>query len=277
YIILTSGKTYFLKSFYPESAKTRKTFQRETDFLRYAGKIGLAGTARLLAEDPENYLMLTEYIGGERYTSPVKEADIRSAAAWIRELNGTEILPDLEQAADGCRCNSDHFTGVRKRLKQFFDLNLPALNPLLQHFDHELKTLESVCLPECRRQIVSPSDFGFHNVLVQDNRLYFVDFEYAGLDDPAKLVCDFFCQPDFPITYSVMPRFAETAFPDEENLQERIAALYSVHRIKWSCILMNSLLPERISARHFAGESLSEFHTVISRAENYYWGENHEA
>ena len=38
------------------------------------------------------------------------------------------------------------------------------------------------------RRCVSPSDFGFHNALVgPDGRAVFLDFEYAGWDDPAKL------------------------------------------------------------------------------------------
>ena len=43
----------------------------------------------------------------------------------------------------------------------------------------------------------SPSDFGFHNALRQpDGRLRFLDFEYAGWDDPAKTIIDFCNQPD---------------------------------------------------------------------------------
>ena len=48
-------------------------------------------------------------------------------------------------------------------------------------------------------RVVSPSDFGFHNALrTEDGRLAFLDFEYAGWDDPAKLVCDFELQPAVP-------------------------------------------------------------------------------
>jgi thiamine kinase-like enzyme len=40
---------------------------------------------------------------------------------------------------------------------------------------------------------LSPSDFGFHNIIViSDWMLKFIHFEYAGWDDPAKMVCDFF-------------------------------------------------------------------------------------
>ena len=33
----------------------------------------------------------------------------------------------------------------------------------------------------------------------------FLDFEYAGRDDPAKLVSDFFCQPEIPVPLIIMP------------------------------------------------------------------------
>ena len=39
---------------------------------------------------------------------------------------------------------------------------------------------------------VSPSDFGFQNTLISKNIVYFIDFEYAGLDDPVKCILDFF-------------------------------------------------------------------------------------
>src|SRR5260370_15342476 len=46
---------------------------------------------------------------------------------------------------------------------------------------------------------LSPSDFGFHNALrTGDGCTRFFDFEYAGWDDPARMVCDFFCQPAVP-------------------------------------------------------------------------------
>src|SRR5258708_29751946 len=41
--------------------------------------------------------------------------------------------------------------------------------------------------------------FGFHNALLRPSQeLCFLDFEYAGHDDPAKMVGDFFSQPAIP-------------------------------------------------------------------------------
>ena len=40
--------------------------------------------------------------------------------------------------------------------------------------------------------ILSPSDFGFHNIVKNKKKLYFLDFEYSGFDDPLKLLSDFY-------------------------------------------------------------------------------------
>ena len=46
-------------------------------------------------------------------------------------------------------------------------------------------------------QIISPSDVGIHNMLINKSGLIsFIDFEYSGLDDIAKLACDMILQPN---------------------------------------------------------------------------------
>ena len=52
----------------------------------------------------------------------------------------------------------------------------------------------------------------FHNIIFRDNKAHFIDFEYAGWDDPGKLFCDLILQPDhnIPIKYiSLLDLFVE--------------------------------------------------------------------
>ena len=109
--------------------------------------------------------------------------------------------------------------------------------------------------PETDRWL-SPSDFGFHNALLPaDGRLRFIDFEYAGWDDPAKLVCDFFCQPDVPAPAKYLAPFTDLLLADLSDPlrhRRRIAMLLPVYRVKWCCILMNEYLPAGRERRSFA-------------------------
>ena len=108
-----------------------------------------------------------------------------------------------------------------------------------------------------RDRCVSPSDFGFHNALLgTDGTLKFIDFEYAGWDDPAKTICDFFCQPELPV-----PKSCQALFHDEiADLMEppgrfrlRVELLLPVYRLKWCCIMLNDFLPAGNDRRRFAG------------------------
>ena len=94
---------------------------------------------------------------------------------------------------------------------------------------------------------LSPSDFGFHNALVDETgRLSFLDFEYAGRDDPAKLVSDFFCQPEIPVPLryhaGFVARLAEGLELDEAG-RARCRMLLDAYRVKWTCIILNDFLP----------------------------------
>jgi hypothetical protein len=111
----------------------------------------------------------------------------------------------------------------------------------------------ALTLPEC---CLSPSDFGFHNALADAaGRLTFLDFEYAGRDDPAKLVSDFFCQPEVPVPTSFHTHFV-TRLADGLDLDEtgrvRCQIMLDAYRIKWTCIILNDFLPLGAARRAFA-------------------------
>jgi hypothetical protein len=110
---------------------------------------------------------------------------------------------------------------------------------------------------------LSPSDLGFHNgLLAVDGRVRFIDFEYAGWDDPDRLVCDFFCQPAVPVPFDYFDMFAQTVaaeMPESDARLKRMGLLFPVYQVKWCCILLNDFLPAGSKRRRFAdGASAQE-------------------
>ena len=110
---------------------------------------------------------------------------------------------------------------------------------------------------------LSPSDFGFHNAILEgDQRLCFVDFEYAGWDDPAKTVCDFLCQPAIARPGRPIPAaFADAVsagLSDAATHQRRVALLLPVYRLKWCCIMLNEFLPVSGQRRTFAQDAAGQ-------------------
>jgi hypothetical protein len=118
---------------------------------------------------------------------------------------------------------------------------------------------------------LSPSDFGFHNALISaDGRLRFLDFEYAGWDDPARVVCDFFCQQRVPVPFdlfeAVVERIGATVI-DRVAYRQRVDLLLPVYRVKWCCILLNDFLPEGGERRRFAGRKSDPVQRKVEQLE----------
>ncbi len=119
------------------------------------------------------------------------------------------------------------------------------------------KSLQTDMMLERKLAILSPSDFGFHNALRQkDNRLVFVDFEYFGWDDPVKMLSDFLLHPGMTLTSSLRGMFCArfcSLFEDDRQLGLRFRSLYPLYALRWTMILLNEFLPERLERRILSG------------------------
>jgi hypothetical protein len=203
---------------------------------------------------------------------------VQQAFAFFRDLNRHKEHPtalELPYGSEACLTLAQHLACVERRLGGLIHMaedttldreaRLLAARELTPRWErirgHVLAEAQASGWPidepispddEC----LSPSDFGFHNaILAADGRLRFIDFEYAGWDDPAKIVCDFFCQPAVPLP----EQFAEFCsrevvhgLTDPEKHLRRIALLLPVYRIKWCCIMLNEFLPVGARRRSIA-------------------------
>ncbi len=92
-------------------------------------------------------------------------------------------------------------------------------------------------------KILSPSDFGFHNAIkTNDGILFFIDFEYYGWDDPAKLICDYYLQPAIPLPYKYRKIFLERVcryLGNDIKLKKRLPYIYLLLSLKWCLIMLN--------------------------------------
>ena len=89
----------------------------------------------------------------------------------------------------------------------------------------------------------------------------FLDFEYAGWDDPAKLTGDFFSQVAVPVPLAFKDEVFNAVaamLPDREGALRRMHLLLPLYRIKWCCIILNHFLPVDSGRRDFAQGALLE-------------------
>jgi len=96
-------------------------------------------------------------------------------------------------------------------------------------------------------QVLSPSDFGFHNALFINNSIKFIDFEYFGWDDPVKLTCDFLLHPGMVLTNerkNIWVTRTKEIFSDDNCFQQRLISSYGLYGLCWCLIMLNVFLKE---------------------------------
>ena len=107
-----------------------------------------------------------------------------------------------------------------------------------------------------RHRALSPSDFGLHNAMRdEDGRLRFIDFEYFGWDDPVKLVSDTALHPGSELPGSSAKRLIATALARIRSPGRRVC---DPPGRAVSCVRVD-LVPDR-PERLFAGKPLPACH-----------------
>lgn len=276
----TAAGPVLLKSYFRHPDDPRDRLGAEWAFARFAWDAGVRHVPRPLAADHAAGLAFYEYVPGRSmHGTTATEADVDEAIDFFRALLAATHRTEpagLPRASESCFSFDDHFATVARRVERLRTLPVGGVSDLAAagFVDTELvpawrnvlttaRAHAAACgLPLDRPlapadRCVSPSDFGFHNALREPSgRLRFIDFEYAGWDDPAKLVCDFFCQPAVPAPAAAFDRFAAAVaegFAEPLAFQARAALLLPVYRVKWVCIMLNEFLPVGGSRRAFSG------------------------
>jgi len=278
-VLLVGSKGLFqvLKSYFHDPADARDRFRAEQGLYRLAWTRGLRCLPEPLGWEAASRFGLFAYVEGRKLRpDEITETRVAEALDFVRGLNAVRASPaaaDLPAASEAVFNLVGHLDLVEHRVTRLRGLAITSpvdheatefvANVLAPAWDQVRRRIEAgagrdleVVLPREGR-CVSPSDFGYHNALLApDDRLRFFDFEYAGWDDPAKLICDFFCQPQVPVGLEHWERFVGSlgeALGWEGRLGTRATWLLPAYRIKWSCILLNEFLRTGQARRRFAG------------------------
>jgi hypothetical protein len=270
---------FLLKQYFAQRDDDRDRFGAEVAFCRFAWDRGIRAGPKLLASCREQRLALFEFIAGRPVSPPEIDAVlIGQAVRFCRQLQDVQADPEaaaLPAAAESCFSIQQHLACVERRIRRLqmiepsSDLERDAMRFARGDLHRRWEETRDGTLRQCHAwgaapeqelqiadRVLSPSDFGFHNALLDpEGNVRFLDFEYAGWDDPAKLVCDFFCQVDVPVSRSFLRGFAEAIaerLPNPPRIVQRIELLLPVYQVKWCCIVLNEFLPEARARRRFS-------------------------
>lgn len=260
--VSTSGNMYFAKKYLTRAGDSRPRMTTEFSGLSFLWANGIRNIPEPLATWDEAQIAVYQFIKGTKI-SPVSKNDIDEAVDFASRLHSLTKLSDAQAqpvASEACfsvqeyiNCVDGRFARLRRisngRLSAYLDHEfLPLFNLLKQSTVQKAEEF-SIDMNEVMQnnaKTLSPSDFGFHNAIkTQDGRLFFIDFEYYGWDDPVKLIADFYLQPGVPVPSEYREYFSKKVrgnYADDTQLEGRLTLVYPLLGLKWCLIMLNSFL-----------------------------------
>ncbi len=249
----------------------RRRLETEYMALKFLSRKGLPVARPLMARSAEFYAVYSRLPGKHPCAEKADTRILAQLLDFLRQLHGFRAeLPDFAPAADACLSAGAAIALVQDRRQQLAGVDdgrlqkflTSAFDPccelLSRRFQAAVGSAFFEALPETE-QTLSPSDFGLHNALcTADGRLSFVDFEYFGRDDPAKLVSDFLWHPSMELPAAFRASFLQGCRElYGESFYQRWQDSHAIHGLKWVLLLLNEFLPQHWQRRCFAGEKAS--------------------
>lgn len=288
-LIGVDSQVYALKAYFRHASDNRDRLRTEFSSLCFLWENGIRDIPRPLVADWEQGCALYEYIDGQKIaTDAITDAEIDTAALFLvhlKDLRGRAESSDFAPAAEACFSVQAIVQNIRQRLSRLMGHRTDREDyaELHEFLDHHLTLRLREIIRWCQANLelahlsydvdlemtgrtLSPSDFGFHNALKRSSgQLVFLDFEYFGWDDPAKMTVDVLLHPGMNLAESLKRRFVHgilEGFADNPCLAKRVEIVYPLFGLKWCLILLNEFLPEHLIRRQFAGAGNRDPYTV---------------
>ncbi len=269
-----SGKTLLTKFYLQPTADGYSRLDQEWVALKFMNESGITCIPRPIDFDESAQGAIYSFIHG----TPVKKAtdeNIRAVLSFLAKLKKFSTQTNasaLPRAAEACFSPAELAANTTQRLEKL--RGLPAQDELCQRMH---SYLDDKFLPEFKKcidntkhnfpdklwnkplphklRVLSPSDFGCHNMIKNESKFTFVDFEYFGWDDPVKATSDFLLHPAMNLTEKQQIIFfagMQELFADDKNFITRFKTYLPLFRLKWCMILLNEFLNQHLERREFA-------------------------
>ncbi len=287
-----NGEIKIAKTYIQDANQGRDRHLRETAFLKYAQTLPDCPVPKLLESDPIDKQSVLEHIPGELASDNPQAEDWQQCLDFLQRLQAnkaTRAAKSLPRAAEAAMSPQEHLDLISPRRNRWLDAALGSSREggwkkwILEHLEAVFQEFAKalICHSDFRTgmaleaSIVSPSDFGLHNAIREpDGKLCFIDFEYAGWDDPAKTLSDFFLQPRAnppPSIFSEWDAAIQALLPDNEVLpfKKRLPLVRACCAIKWIYIILNNRLdPNTLLPKSEDAEAKSALDSLASRLDD---------
>ena len=287
YKIISKKKNIIIKQYY---GKNCKRIKHEYNFYNYLKDKNIKNIPSPLAYDFKNNLAAFSFLEGKKIKK-IKKKHIIQLTNFISSINKKKNLHKIALATEGIK-NRENFIRICKKRIEKLKLvdNKSLINKKLHIFlkrkiipkfkllNKDIINNDIINNPKFKLtkkdMIISPSDVGFHNIIEKKNKLFFFDFEYAGVDDQIKLICDFYCQPNQIISLKLKNLFKLKIISKYENFKDLdylVNIFLPINYLKWCCIILNEFIRKKKNIRKHAGQFNQKIlNTRLSIAKKYF-------
>ena len=276
-ILAKAGNRYVsfvVKVYFYDEQDRRDRLNVEYSILSFLWENGVRCIPEPIAVDWDKKIAIYRFIEGSKPdATTIKLEDVLCLSSLLHDmwdLRSVKRALELPVASDACFSLSDYMTTVENRFNKLHEsikddnCGKAALqflkNDFYNFFVEEQEKLNknndySVSIPQSMRTL-SPSDVGFINAIkTPQNKCIFFDFEYAGWDDPAKMIADVIHHPGVPIPDNCRQPFVEDALTwlgDSGEIASRLGAVIPAVGLKWCLIILNEFESVSRKRRKFA-------------------------
>ncbi len=295
FVIFLNNKKRLLKRYSKIHMDDWQRGKAEFKALSYLWSIGLKQIPKPLVFDNQENIGVYSYEQGRVLDlKEIKQEQISNLVDFLVKLHSLNNNDKefFSPASSACLCLQDYIDVIDKRVskiidfkpegdieekaRKFLDENvLPKIREIKTRFFKQVeeKGLDLTKSLDISEQVLTPADFGFHNVLVDEEEIYkFLDFEYFGRDDPARQILDFIHHAKSLDMNKDLKDYFIKYYLEKRNLSDkfkiRLQLLSPLIAITWVLICLNILSKQQLEHIRFAhGDTTNIIEERLKNAE----------
>ena len=261
---IISEKKIFVKKFYNINNDDDR-YKREIKFVKFLEKNKVNLTPKIV--ESEKNIIKYELINGKVISN--KDANkrkyLKEAFKFIKKINHLNFQKENFKYAKGFCSSSECYENEISNKIKILENNKYSASSIktikdkftilkkLNYFKNNYKFRKE-------DSSLSPCDFTFNNILIY-KKAKFIDFEYSGIDDVAKLYAIFFLQPDHHIKINTFEKNINQLILkkfDNDRFKKNLTYLLPICYLRWSLIMLNDFLKEDLNRRNFSNPKYSK-------------------
>jgi RIO-like serine/threonine protein kinase len=277
YRLNTANNSYLLKLYgYDQDFRLKREFTA----LSTLPNIGFTEVPKAIAVNWQDSYAIYTFIKGKKIQSGnLTKSDLEKIAKYVIKLQSikpADIKNDILDAHMACFSIQDYLQNIKFRLNEYDRTIASHPHPILKDFDDRYhlskfvkekirETISDIDSKTISKQIsrinrrLSPVDFGVHNMLYDQRKIFFLDFERFGWDDPRRLVAEFINHDQATRISDKNKKYFLEYYKKHWNipneLKENFDFIVNLFAIDWLTVIIYSITDPKIKVRKFVDQN----------------------